>query len=219
MYRKGVFRVTLITTLILAGLWLVFIGRNVSSVPPINPTIADKTSNSFSVIWLTKRETNSRLVLVDADNKNILKTVRIFPDFYSNWAEGSVVHFVQLKGLKSNHRYALKVINGFKVYNIGKVQTLPQSANIPQLKAAFGQVVDKDNKGLSNVLVEVYKKGNPQIRLTALSNENGFWAANVADLKLQDGDKLIVKVLTKDGQMREDSNDSDFIQPVRLIKI
>lgn len=150
-------------------------------------------SNTFTVTHFTDWKTESRLVV--ADNKEFKEAIffaderdyNLDGDKYTSEKRNS--HVLTARGLNPDTKYWYKVETLFNSEfdkEVFTIKTPKVSDEVPVPIPIFGYVVDRDNKPLKNIIIEVYSSRADDTRSSTISTytaENGSYSLDLANLR------------------------------------
>jgi len=148
--------------------------------------IADRL---LTISWTTKKPTRGYVLYgkrkwqIAVPLLNFLTAERVSDEH----RKIETVHHVILANLEPNTAYYYKIISGIRQYNAGVVSTGPALENLPSPNPIFGQVLKRDGVLAENVIVYLKIKGEKESsELSTLTNEDGFWSLDLANLRTKD---------------------------------
>lgn len=173
-----------LTALLIVGLGIgrrqIFLSRADQQIVPSDVRITNVTDNSFTVSWITAKETNGLVKLLTEEGE------RMFPDARDKTGELSqfATHYVEVVGLESNKTYRFIIISGGREFfssgnNPYQVKTaLPLSGELPRANLASGRVETADGQPAEGAIVYLAIEGISP--LSSLVTSQGNWAISLA---------------------------------------
>jgi len=160
---------------------------NASSGAVRNVRLSDITSSAAVVSWITNGSVTTQIRYGKASEG--LNRVAVFTkDANSVACMGSL----QLLGLEPETEYVFEIVSNGITYNNNGGPYIFKTAKIGTgfPYTVYGRMVDESGEPLENtmVYVELRRGDKPSTTIADLTDENGYWNVNLANLKMADGE-------------------------------
>jgi len=158
---------------------------NISGGAVRNVRLSDITSSAAMVSWVTNSSVTTQIRYGKASEG--LNKVAVFKQDAGSVGMGSL----RLLGLEPETEYVFEIVsNGITYNNNGSPYTFKTAkigTGYPYV--VFGRMVDERGEPLENAMVYVELRRDERISLAIadMTDENGYWNVNLANLKMADG--------------------------------
>ncbi|MBI4029456.1 MAG: fibronectin type III domain-containing protein [Candidatus Blackburnbacteria bacterium] len=151
---------------------------------PVNVLTSNVTDHQATVSWTTQKATKGtvtigKVVYKDDGDKTLKRQ-----GFYST-------HHVTLSGLQPNKTYRYEIRQGRHKLKGGVVRTAKTSETLPSPNPVYGKVLTKDKKPIVGAII-YFRVANGDTKsslLTTLTNSEGRWSLDLANLRNSDVSK------------------------------
>jgi len=147
-----------------------------------NVRLSNVTSSAAAVSWITEGN-----IPAEIRYGKVANGLNMVAKFENNMLEGGV-RMVQLLGLEPETEYAYEIVsNGITYNDNGRPFTFKSAkVGIGQPYTVFGRLVDDVGKPLARAIVYVELKNEDKVSvaLADLTDKDGYWNVNLANLKV-----------------------------------
>lgn len=188
-YRIYLIIVLVVLDLILAG---ILISRPVNKAfLPDNVFISNISEDQATISWVTKRPSESKVLLSTSDKFPILPFFsRVYKDDKDNNNKKGLygIHHVTVKNLLPSRTYRFGIYLGFKKLRQVKFTTAQQPLEDKSSNIVSGRVVLKDQTGLGgvNVYLRAQTASSSSSLLSTFTDVGGQWNLDLAKLRTSD---------------------------------
>lgn len=186
-----IYLIVVLTALDLILVWIL-ISRPVNNAfLPDNVFISNLSQNQATISWVTKRSSESKVLLSTSDKFPILPFFsRVYKDDKDNNDKRGLygIHHVTVKNLLAGKTYRFAIYLGFKKLRQVKFTTAKLPVEAKSSNTVSGKVVLKDQKGLGGVNV-YWKAGDATSSsglLSTYTDADGDWRIDLANLRRSD---------------------------------
>lgn len=203
--------VALASTLFLLKNGSVFFLKAAADITPGKIKITNLTDSSFTVSWITAKETTGFLTFTETNSSDQQQVA--FDDRDENGKTNSyITHYITLKNLKPKTKYFFRINSGQRYFdNAGKpyeIITANQPAgNLPPNDVASGIIVNADGTPAKGVLVYLNMANmTPQSTITSSSGNwliplNAAFSINLNSFATYDKEAQVEEILAEAGSL------------------
>lgn len=214
--KKSLLLIPGVLLLILVGVVLFYILMPV--YPPQNLGITNLTDHQAVLSWVTKRPTESTIILADSKGG-----FPVLPAFSKNlhkddYDKQSLIlgkyatHYVTIPNLEPNREYKYRIYEGIKKVFEGRFVTIAPTSALPAPDPVYGTVYLSDGQTPAPGIMVYLRIASNDIysgTLSALTNPSGKWSIDLSNLRsidlkesfVRNPDKYVAQVMVEGGTL------------------